>query len=98
MVKRVGYSTAPFAIVTPQNAQELGMPYSSVPIRCSLSVSTDDGGREIVEVSKFLTQLGFGAKVARSVSGPCVTAPCTMVRVTVKFDTATGLEPKDLRR
>ena len=96
VVSRVGYTQAPCAIVTSQTAQELGMPYMSVPVRCSLAVQTEDGSREVVEVAKFLTQLGFGPKVSRAVSGPLVQAPCTMTKVTIKFDTATGLEPSDL--
>ena len=96
VVTRVGYTKSPCAIVTSQSAQELGMPYVSTPIRCNLSVRAADGSREITEVSKYLTQLGFGEKVSRTVTGPRVNAPCTMTKVTVKFDTATGLEPNDL--
>lgn len=43
-----------------------------------------------------MTQLGFENKVARKVTGPLVNAPCTMTKITVKFDATTGLEPKDL--
>ena len=60
------------------------------------TVQAADGSREITEVPKYLTQLGFGEKVSRTVTGPHVSAPCTMTKVTVKFDTATGLEPNDL--
>lgn len=60
IIRRMNVANAPTAIVTIQTAKELGLPYNSAEIRCSLRVRNYEGQREIVEVTKSLTQLGFG--------------------------------------
>ena len=78
VLRRIGYTQAPCAIGTTQPARELGIPYPSVDVRCSLEVPSPEGTREVVEVNKFLTQIGYGNPVELATSGPCIVAPRTM--------------------
>ena len=92
VLRRVNFTTSPCAIVTSQHAKDLGLPYPSTAIRCTLRVKTDDGKTELVEVSKFLTQIGFGQPVEMRVQGPCVTAPRTMLKVVIRYDILAGFD------
>ena len=96
ILKRIGYTQSPCAMVTTQSARDLGIPYPSQEVRCSLEVSTPDGSKETVETNKFLTQLGYGRPVERVTHGPCVQAPRTMHKVVARFDSPTGLQDGEL--
>ena len=96
VLRRIGYTQAPCAIVTTQPAKELGIPYPSVDVRCSLEVSNQEGSREIVEVNKFLTQIGYGSPVELATTGPCIVAPRTMHKCVARFDLPTGLPEGEL--
>lgn len=96
VLRRIGYTQAPCAIVTTQPAKELGIPYPSVDVRCSLEVSNQEGSREIVEVNKFLTQIGYGSPVELATTGPCIVAPRTMHKCVARFDLPTGLQEGEL--
>eukprot|EP00435_Cladocopium_sp_Y103_P027411 s765_g6.t1 len=96
VLRRIGYTQSPCAIVTTQPAKELGIPYPSVDVRCSLEVSNPEGAREIVEVSKFLTQIGYGSPVELATTGPCLVAPRTMHKCVARFDIPTGLQEGEL--
>ena len=96
VLRRIGYTQAPCAIGTTQPARELGIPYPSVDVRCSLEVPSPEGTREVVEVNKFLTQIGYGNPVELATSGPCIVAPRTMHKCVARFDLPTGLQDGEL--
>lgn len=96
VLKRVGFTQTPTAVVTSQPARELGLPYPSVQVRCSLNVATPEGTREVVEVTKYLTQLGYGDQVEQRTAGPCLTLPKTMHKCVVRFDTLSGITAGEL--
>lgn len=83
-------------MVTSQSARDLGIPYPSQEIRCSLEVSAPDGSKEIVETNKFLTQSGYGRPVQRVTQGPRVQAPRAMRKMVARFDSPTGLQDGEL--
>ena len=96
VIKQVGTTYSPAAMVTSQAARELGIPYPSTEVRCTLQVAAPDGSKELIEVTKFLTQLGFGRPVEQQTSGPCLAAPRTMHKCVARFDTPTGLQNGEL--
>ena len=96
VLQKVGFTTSPCGIITSQSARDLGLPYGSTQVRCGLKITNSSGQVEQVEVTKFLTQLGFGKPVEMATQGPCVAAPRTMIKVVIRYDIPAGVPFEEL--
>lgn len=92
VLRQVGQTLSPTAILTMQPASQLHMKgYLSNEVTCSLNVTEDDGTKKVIEVQRWLTQLGVDAEVQMSTDGlTMIQEASAMVKVNVTFDTDQG--------
>ena len=86
VVYKVGHTAKPTAMLTVQSPDSLGLVgYPRTSVRCSVSVMTSTGNREIVSASRFLIQLGFGDPVQQILHGEEITLKIAIKDMTARF-------------
>ena len=71
VLRRIGFTASPVAIVMSQEPDEIGLRgYPRQKVKCGLSVMGSDGTRTDVQVDRFLVQCGFGLWVSQKMRGP----------------------------
>ena len=84
----MGYTAHPSAIIVVQHPDELGLhAYPRSLVSCSLSISSQGGKREIINITRWLVQLGFGPQVERVVE---VHVATHMSKMTAHFSVQRG--------
>lgn len=91
ILQRVGFTMEPTAVLLSQDPSSLGMRgYHSEIISCNIRVLKDDGTLQVVQVERFLTQLGFGEHVLQVACGTLVHLPTCMHKCVAKFPAMFG--------
>ena len=86
VLQAVGFTGHPASILLVQEPDELGLRgYPRDSVTFSLSVAAHAGTREVVTVTRWLVQLGFGEPVLRVAQGQEVTIGTKMKRMSAKF-------------
>ena len=98
VLRAIGYTIAPVAILTTQTPQALGLKgYLYENITCNIRVKDDEGSEKEITVRRCLIQLGFGAKVCMNAEGEQVTVPSNLRKVTVKLPAVFGWRPESIQ-
>ena len=96
VLQQVGHTSRPTGILLVQNPDSFGLTsYPRALVTCSLSVASAGCEREIVQVQRYLVQLGFGSPVQRQVQGTEVHLDVHMRRMSAKFSTHRGWAPTE---
>ena len=91
LLRRVSYTAHPCAILVAQRPEELGLKaYPCTMVGCTLEVATTGGGRDQVQVQRWLVQLGFGPEVRRIAPGTEIVLDTKMRRMSAKFSVHRG--------
>ena len=91
VLQRVGFTMEPTAVLLSQDPSSLGMRgYTSEIISCNIRVLKDDGTPQLVQVERFLTQLGFAEHVVQVACGTLVHLPTCMHKCVAKFPAMYG--------
>lgn len=84
LLRQIGYTQAPTAMLCTQHPQELGL--RGYPVQeqtCTFQVREDDGTEKSIFVRRHLVQLGFGKPVTQNVAGDLVYIPTHMHKIVV---------------
>ena len=94
VLRTVGYTLAPTAMLTTQPPAELGLKgYPSTHLACTINVRDDDGQIKELLVQRHLIQIGFGAHVHKAAAGDQLVIPLSMHKVVIKLPAAFGWQP-----
>ena len=95
ILRKVGFTTVPTAILTSQPAQDLGMKgFPQQQVRCALLVVNDEGSRDRIEVSRWLIQISYGQPVTQILQGRKVDIFTSMQFHIAKFPSRFGWPEK----
>eukprot|EP00971_Amphidinium_carterae_P212945 4226335-Amphidinium_carterae.2 len=96
VIKSVGYTHAPAAMVCGSSARDLNLPgYASAPVWVHVRV-TEGAERRDVHMERHLVQLSFGSPVALSGTGDIFDLPKCGVRLVAKASPASTLSVEEL--
>ncbi|CAE7594776.1 unnamed protein product [Symbiodinium natans] len=97
VLRAVGYTLAPTAILTTQHAQALGLKhYPCAKVTCLLRVRDEHGDFIEVTVQRHLIQLSFGPPVTMAAEGEQILLAVPMHRVVIKMPACFGWTPEAL--
>lgn len=89
--QRVGFTTAPTAILTSQPAQDFALKgFPQQRVQCSIYVLKEHGVREKVDVFRWLIQISYDKPVQQILAGPRVEMFTTMQALVAKYPARFG--------
>lgn len=97
VLKQVGFTRSPTAMVCTQHPQDLGLRgYPSQEISCNFRIKDSNQTDKVIRVKRHLIQLGFGEGVTQSVDGDLVELDTPMHKITLKFPSTLGWTTEQL--